>query len=361
MPIDAAKVAFMSAVCKRSVAADEGGHLDMNRVPPETRLTILASHKLGHVMQCEAVARALGLVPDIRPVRPRALFRLFAPSGPPDWRDLGNRPDAALREPYPDIALASGRETVPYLRSLKKRSPQTFCIYMGDPRTSHGIFDLIALPDHDDYRAGNVTTFLTTPHPRDEATLEDARQRPDSRVAALKQPRIAMLLGGPSANYTFEPADIVAIAGIAQTALSSGASIMVSVSRRTPATLTEKISAAIAQAGVDQSRAFIYDSSGANPYVSMLALADTIVVTADSVNMIGEAVSTGKPVYLYEPTGHAGKFMHLLGQLTARHAIRRWEGKFESWTYTPVNSTPAVAAEIAARYLAFRAKTLSGS
>lgn len=326
----------------------------MRLVPSETTLTILASHKLGHVMQCEAIARALGIAPDVRQVRPRALFRLFAPSGPPDWRDLQDRPGAALRKPWPDIAVASGRETVPYLRALKKRSPQTYCVYLGDPRASRDVFDLIALPEHDDYRGENVITFLTSPHPRDEDARAAARSDPDPRVAALKAPRIALLLGGPNATYTFTAADMDAISGIARTALESGASLMVSSSRRTPAALVERIRATVAQMHTGPNRAFIYEGEGANPYPSMLALADSFLVTADSVNMLSEAVATGKPMHLYEPTGHAGKFKHLIGQLIARHAVRRWNGAFESWSYTPVDSTPAVAAEIARRYLAFR-------
>ena len=326
----------------------------MSLLPPETTLTILASNKLGHAMQCEAVARALGISPDIRPVRPGAMFRLFAPSGPPDFRDLRDTPGAALRKPWPNIALASGRETVPYLRTLKKRSPGTFCVYLGDPRTSHDLFDLIALPEHDDYRAKNVISFLTTPHPRDAVALAEARDRPDPRIAALATPRIALLLGGASASYHYETKDIEAIAAIARTALRTQASLMVSPSRRTPPELVARVRTVIAETGAGENKAFIYDGSGANPYVSMLALADMFVVTADSVNMLSEAVSTGMPVHLYEPSGHAGKFMHLIGQLTARHAIRRWEGHFERWRYTPIDSTPLIATENSRRYLQYR-------
>ena len=34
---------------------------------------------------------------------------------------------------------------------------------------------------------------------------------------------------------------------------------------------------------------------GRNPYLAMLALADAILVTGDSANMVGEAASTGRP------------------------------------------------------------------
>lgn len=326
-------------------------------LPPTITLTILASHKQGHVMQCEGVARALGAIAQTRPVAPRGLFRLIAPWGPPDPRDLGDGAQAALRQPFPDIALASGRETVPYLRAMKKKSAgKTFCVYLGDPRFSRATFDLIALPEHDAYRGDNVITYLTTPHPRDEAARAIARADPDPRVGALVAPRIAILLGGPSDRYRFTDADIDAIADIARLALNKGAGMMVSPSRRTPPALLARLRETAIAFDPTGARTFIWDGSGANPYMSMLALADSFVVTADSVNMISEAVATGRPVHLYEPTGKAGKFANLLDQLIARQALRRWRGSFEEWTYAPIDSTGEVAEEIARRYCDFLAR-----
>ena len=36
---------------------------------------------------------------------------------------------------------------------------------------------------------------------------------------------------------------------------------------------------------------------------AMLALADFVVATADSFNMIGEAAATGRPILVFEPSG----------------------------------------------------------
>src|SRR5262249_36397001 len=37
-----------------------------------------------------------------------------------------------------------------------------------------------------------------------------------------------------------------------------------------------------------------------NPYLGFLALADTVIVTGDSMSMIAEACSTGRPVHIFE-------------------------------------------------------------
>ena len=330
----------------------------MTFLPGHTSLAILASQKLGHVMQCQGVARALGLEPQMRNVAPRAFFRVLAPWGPPDPGDKSDAPDAALRRPYPDIAIASGRETVPYRRALKRLSGgRTFSVYIGDPRTSHGVFDLICAPEHDRLRGGNVISTLTSPHPRDAAARDAARNDPDPSVAKLASPRIAMLLGGPSGQYKFSSGDIDAIANIAAQILASGAGLMISPSRRTPpALLTAIRNAAGAGAAQTASRLFIWDGTGANPYLSMLAMADAFVVTTDSVNMISEAIATGRPVHICQPSGHAGKFAHFIDTLLARGIVRPWAGRIEHWSYEKVDATPFIAQEIATRYRAFAAQ-----
>ena len=64
----------------------------------------------------------------------------------------------------------------------------------------------------------------------------------------------------------------------------TGGSLIASPSRRTPAALTVAIEALVSCHG-----GFCWDGRGDNPYASILALADHVIVTADSVNMIGEA------------------------------------------------------------------------
>lgn len=332
----------------------------MSLLPQHTKIAVLASHKVGHAMQCEGVAQALcvavgvavggdrGAAFDTRPIRPRWLYRLLAPWGPPDPKDR-----SILSPPWPDIAIASGRETVPYLRAIKKRSGgRTFTVYLGDPRVSHARFDLIALPEHDAHRGPNVVAYLTPPHPRGEAARRLAAQEPDPRVAALKSPRIAMLIGGPSGAYAYSQRDADVLGDAVNTVLASGAGLMITFSRRTPDALRAYVRN-LARAHADGHSLFIWDGEGPNPYPSMLAMADGFIVTADSVSMLAETVATGRPVHLHEPKGDAGKFRGLIAKLMERDAVRQWTGRLENWTYEPIDSTPLIAEEIVRRYEAF--------
>ena len=51
------------------------------------------------------------------------------------------------------------------------------------------------------------------------------------------------------------------------------------------------------------------DRHNANPYSGFLALADSFIVTAESISMLTESCATGKPVYLYDASrpAHAGE------------------------------------------------------
>ena len=79
----------------------------------------------------------------------------------------------------------------------------------------------------------------------------------------------------------------------------------------------------------------------------MLALADFIVVTADSFNMIGEAAATGMPVLVFEPSRRPPETRHLLRGLKAHGIVHAFGGRLEGSPYKPVNSTFDIATAIA--------------
>ena len=315
---------------------------------------VFASGAAGHEVHCLGVASALGLDPIIKPVRTRGLFPALSPYGPIDPRDAPGRQGSLMAPPFPDIAFAAGRKTVPYLRHLRAASAgRTFTVFLQNPGVGAGLADLIWAPEHDRLRGGNVVVTATSPHSLGPATLAAARAAPDPRIAALPSPRAAMILGGASAHYTFTPDDDRALAGIAGDLLAQGFSVMATPSRRTSAATLASLREALA---IAPERTFLWDGAGGNPYVGMIANADAIVVTGDSVNMVGEALATSAPVYMYEPSGGHPKVRRYLDGLIGRRLVRRWAGRVEDWRHDPVDATGEIASAIVRRYQAFRAR-----
>ena len=132
-----------------------------------------------------------------------------------------------------------------------------------------------------------------------------------------------------------------------------GYGLLITGSRRTGAANIEALRKALAGC-----RAFISDGSGDNPYFGMLAHADAFIVTCDSVNMVTEACSTGKPVHVVMlPSGlaqrrHRDKFARFHRSLEESGRTRPFKGQIESWTYQPLREMERVARLIREAYLA---------
>lgn len=313
---------------------------------PSTTCWVLTDGKAGDEVQCLGVAEELGLAPQIRRVAPRAPFVWLMPWGPVDPREAPARPGSPIAPPYPDILIASGRRTVPYLRAVKRASDgRTFTVFLKDPRTGEGAADFIWVPLHDRLRGPNVLATLTSPHRVSAKRLAEAASSLPPEIAGLPNPRVALLVGGDSRNHVFTPDDIERLSGMVKS-LSCEAHIMATASRRSPPRLTASLREIVTQSG-----GYWWDGAGNNPYLAMLAAADAIVVTADLVNMVGEACATGKPVLVFAPqTRHkrrAGKVQAFLNALFEIGAVRFFQGHLESYAYPALNSTPLIASALA--------------
>ena len=303
---------------------------------------ILSDGKAGDEIQCMGVAEALGRPYQIRRVAPRRPFVWAMPWGPIDPREAETRPGSPLAPPYPDIAIASGRRTVPYLRRLKKLSGgRTFTVFLKDPRTGTKTADLIWVGEHDRLRGANVLVTPTAPHRHSAVKLAAARAQPDPRLGVLPSPRIAVLVGGNSRHHTFTPEDISRFADGLADAARQGGSLMITASRRTPPALNHRLEQ-LAETG----NHFLWDGSGENPLLAMLALADTIVVTGDSTNMVGEALAAGRPVHVFMPSGGHHRLDLFLTGLRQIGAIHPFPGPLKTTTCEPLDSTPQIAAAI---------------
>ena len=300
---------------------------------------IITDGKAGDLAQCIGVAQAMGLAPSERVVRPQAPFTWLMPRGPIDPREGPGKADSPVAPPYPDILIASGRRAVPYLRAVKTLSRgQTFTIFLKDPRTGPKTADFIWVPAHDRLRGPNVMTTLTSPHKVSQAALGQARANPPPQLSALGHPRVAVLVGGDSRHHRFKPDDIRRFGENLSKLAASGASLMGSRSRRTPEALALVVASIFERSG-----GWWWDGAGDNPYLALLANADAIVVTADSVNMIGEAAATGAPVLVFEPSGGHGKIGKFLNGLADHTVVHRFDGNLVGQPYEPLDSTQEIA------------------
>ncbi|WP_230531584.1 mitochondrial fission ELM1 family protein [Microvirga roseola] len=304
---------------------------------------VLTDGKAGDELQALSVAEALGLSPEIRRVRPRPPFSWLMPWGPIDPRERPDANDSPLAPPYPDIVIGSGRRAVAYLRFVKRISGwRSYTVFLKDPRTGPEVADFIWSPSYDRVRGPNVLTTLTPPHRVSARRIAAARAAPDPRLAGLPSPRVAVIIGGNSRHHHFTEADTARFVEHLTAVAETGAGLMMTASRRTPPALKEAL-----QQLATRHQGFFWDGSGENPYVALLSLADFIVATADSGNMIGEAAATGRPVLVFEPSRGHPKLRVLLKELEAQGIVHPLTGRLVGQPYEPLNSTPQIADAIA--------------
>ena len=294
--------------------------------------------------QCLGLAEAIGVSPVIKRIVLRTPWKLLSPH-----LRLGLRHAVAhggLAPPWPDLVIASGRQSVPASLAVKQGSGgRAFRVHIQDPVIDPRHFDLVVVPEHDRLRGANVLTTRGSLHMVTAARLADAAARFADRLTHLPRPRVAVLIGGANAVFRLDSGMMERIADqLAAVATHDGAGLMVTPSRRTGAG-----NEAILRQRLDGLPAEVWDGAGENPYFGYLALADAIIATGDSVNMVCEAAATGKPVHVIDLEGGSRKFRAFHRSMAEAGVTRPFAGRLEHWTYEPVDEPRRVAEEVRRR------------
>jgi mitochondrial fission protein ELM1 len=306
---------------------------------------ILTDGSIGMEAQGVAVAEAVGLPFCLKRVRVIGALQLLPARLqihlPPPLLLRSVSSNEPLQSPWPRFIISIGRRSVPIALALKKLSG-AYALHIQNPKVPPKLFDLIAAPVHDDFQAANVITTFGAVHSVTAARLAEAGRHYAPQLKSMPHPRIAVLLGGDSQAFSFPPDAATALGTeLAQLARDTKGALLVTPSRRTR---SESL-AALANAIKDVPHR-LWDGSGDNPYYAFLALADAIVVTEDSVNMVTEAAGTGKPVYVQPLPGRSNRLSRFHRLMQERGVTRPFEGKLESWSYAPINDTEMVASAV---------------
>lgn len=260
---------------------------------------------------------------------------------------MKSRPsDYGLEGAPPDIAIGCGRQAIAPLLALKKTNPETFTVYVQDPRMDTDRFDLVIAPEHDHLTGHNIETMIGSPNRITEAELIGQMLSFADELAALPMPRAAILIGGTSKTHKLGKAEHATHLKAAHDLIKQGYSLLITTSRRTPDWANQDYKLLDS----DNENVWSFHGAGSNPYFAFLGGADIILVTEDSTNMLTEAASTGKPVFTLPMQGRPGKFQQLYDSLDTRCEIRRFDGNLNATAYTPLEETQRIAHQLWAHF-----------
>ncbi|CAJ1956172.1 unnamed protein product [Sphenostylis stenocarpa] len=286
-----------------------------------------------------------------------------------DAKNIVNLARETYEKEGPLLVVASGRDTISVASSIKRLAPDlVFVVQIQHPRSQLNRFDMVITPHHDYYPLtpegqkqvpkflrswitpreppdSHVVLTLGALHRIDFASLRSAAITWQDVFAHAPRPLLVVNIGGPTKNCRYGVDLAKQLATSLLSVLGSCGSVRISFSERTP----QKISNIIVKELGNNPKVFIWDGQEPNPHMGHLAWADAFVVTADSVSMISEACSTGKPVYIMGAERCKWKFTEFHKSLRERGVVRPFTGSediSENWSYPPLDDTADAAKRV---------------
>ncbi|ESQ40539.1 hypothetical protein EUTSA_v10013667mg [Eutrema salsugineum] len=308
----------------------------------------------------------------------RAKMSVFSIGGLPGITDVFEVADAkqiaalarsTFAKNGPLLVVASGRDTISVASSIRRLAMEyVFVVQVQHPRSRLERFDLVITPRHDYYSltpegkrqipfflrpwvtpreppGRNVLLTTGALHNVDASTLRVATLEWKDEFALLSKPLIVVNIGGPTRNCLYGVDLAKKLSGMLQNILWSCGSLRISFSRRTPKKVAEIITKELSS----NPKVYIWDGKDPNPHLGHLALADAFIITADSISMLSEACTTGKPVYVVGAERCTWKFSDFQKTLHERGAVRPLTGKedmLEKWSYSPLNDNAEAAKRV---------------
>ena len=265
----------------------------------EPLVWVLRSDALGGDGQSIAIAEALGWPYQTRQIvfksRQKGLAkyagRFFAPS----LAGVELSKSDKLEPPWPDLIIAAGRRQVQVEFWIKaQHDGRTRLVHLQRPLAPARMFDLVIRAGYGQKKnvVSPIFPLMRKILPTDEYLAKWA-----DRFKDMPRPWVSLLIGGPARPFTM-PAELAAslIRDVSASVGSSGGTLLISTSRRTP----KDFVAVLRQARPSSSFMFEWeDKPRDNPYGAMVHLSDRIIVTSDSVSMAIEAVRASKPTEIY--------------------------------------------------------------
>ena len=264
-----------------------------------TTVWILADDRAGNVNQLLGIAEALNTPYIRKDIRYNKWVRLPNFLRGASLIGLTAESKINLTAPWPDIVLSAGRRSFPVARWIKRQSLGNTKIVqlMNVGWAGFKDADLMVIPEHDSYhgQAKNVLRVSGAPHRITPEKLHAEYDKWNAQFGSFPSPTLSLIVGGATKDKPFTPNmahklmdDVLAL---------KPSSVLVTTSRRTPADVIEAIRSRLPE----QSYLYQFGDSGDNPYFGLLAHADTLVVTGDSISMCSECCATSADVYIFAP------------------------------------------------------------
>ncbi|MEE9412801.1 MAG: ELM1/GtrOC1 family putative glycosyltransferase [Methylococcales bacterium] len=258
---------------------------------------VLKSGRAGENTQLEALAEELGWEYQVKQVHHRQGIPCFLLNSSLFGIDTEM---SELSAPWPDLIISASAKNEPVCRWIRDHADKVVrLVHLGRPWSNIKHFDLIITTPQYRLPAKRNIQENTVPmhYSMDSARISDELRVWGAKLSDLPKPYVAVMVGGHSGPYSFDIRAAQRLVEQAnQQAEALGGSLLISTSARTPGHVARYLERHISVPNYFHN----WGSSDENPYYAFLGLAESIIVTGDSISMLSEACAMLKPVYIFD-------------------------------------------------------------
>ena len=198
-------------------------------------------------------------------------------------------------------------------------------IHIQNPKLPFEYFDLLLIPEHDNITAKNVIQTKGALTFFNFNELNKFQEREINLIKRSKKNLVLLMIGGNSKRYKPKNFDYYHLSmKVLEATKNLNCKLLVLLSRRTPL----KAAKILNYSFIKHDENFqIVTSTEQNPYPEILQIADYIIVTSDSVNMVSETATLHIPLFVSKFSKETGKISNFLNNLEDLGILKKFEGQ----------------------------------
>lgn len=275
-------------------------------------ILVLNDHRPGNNNQCLALAQEIGL--DYKIIKIEYSFwsklpNFFLTKSPIGITSESKKIiDQAIKNDYPELIISAGRRLASVAVNIKKKCDnQPKIIQIMKPQIAEKYFDLIILPQHDLKNYSSITKnskndkviySVGALNSINQNNLAKAKVRFADIFEKYSGNKIAVIIGGKTRKYHINENVIKSLAGsLNKISKNQETTYFILNSRRSEDKIIEIFIRNL------KCQYVFFDwrenQGDKNPYQAVLAYCDQIITSCDSISMISESCSSGKPTYVF--------------------------------------------------------------
>ncbi len=198
-------------------------------------------------------------------------------------------------------------------------------IHIQDPKLPFEYFDLLLIPEHDNVTAKNVIQTKGALTFFNFNELNKFKTKEINLIKGDKKNLILLMIGGDNKRYKPKNCDYYDLSvSILKATKNLNCKLLVLLSRRTPLKAAKILNYSFLKHNENFQ---IITSTEQNPYPDILQIADYIIVTSDSVNMVSETATLPIPLFVSKFSKETSKISNFLKNLEDLGILKKFEGQ----------------------------------